>query len=462
VTPAAFREVVRAISPGLSAYKLGRIERAYEAAAAPLLAANTRLTGELGAVLSSHAVAVPMLLFCPRCAEQHVDAPQPEKGWENPPHRSHLCGACGHVWRPADVATTGVQVLDTAGARDGSPRPEIGLAIRQHEERERQATAWLNDQGAPEVDACGDQLSTLGRMKGLWGKLSGAVRRAGFDVLRTSGSWSIYDVSKAGELELERTNRILSQNVDLIGVVRKCAARFREYALLHARKTPCPTWNPISPRSSSPDEDACAYCGRYKEEHDPANAKRVAEKVTRNREMAELCERALEVAASTEKPARCKCPGPPLCVGCNHHATAPEPGYQQQVVEWMLACFGLEVSVDRVERVHRFIEESLELAQAIGGSADDAHKLVDYVFGRPLGEPRQEVGGVLVTLAALCNAMAIDMEAAGQAELDRVWTKIDRIREKQRKKPHGSPLPGAVDDDGPHRIATVSDEEIPL
>src|SRR5574340_600312 len=26
------------------------------------------------------------------------------KGWDNPPHRSHLCHGCGHIWRPADVA----------------------------------------------------------------------------------------------------------------------------------------------------------------------------------------------------------------------------------------------------------------------------------------------------------------------------------------------------------------------
>lgn len=66
---------------------------------------------------------VEMLLFCPKCHTQHIDAPQPEKNWENPPHRSHECQACGHVWRPADVPTNGVAKIMTQGQRDGSPVP---------------------------------------------------------------------------------------------------------------------------------------------------------------------------------------------------------------------------------------------------------------------------------------------------------------------------------------------------
>jgi uncharacterized protein len=70
--------------------------------------------------------------------------------------------------------------------------------------------------------------------------------------------------------------------------------------------------------------------------------------------------------------------------------------------------------------------------------------LVQYVFGRDVGEPRQEVGGVMVTLAAACNAIGIDMDAAATAELARVWTKVDAIRAKQAAKPVGSALPSAT------------------
>jgi hypothetical protein len=72
---------------------------------------------------------IPMLLFCPRCGTQHIDKEEwsddphdIEQGqmrvWSNPPHRSHLCHACDLIWRPADVATTGVASVQTHGKAD--------------------------------------------------------------------------------------------------------------------------------------------------------------------------------------------------------------------------------------------------------------------------------------------------------------------------------------------------------
>jgi hypothetical protein len=115
--------------------------------------------------------------------------------------------------------------------------------------------------------------------------------------------------------------------------------------------------------------------------------------------------------------------------------------FQGQVGAWMRACFGEEISADKVERSHRFLEEALELVQACGCTQEDAHALVDYVFGRPGGEPAQEVGGVAVTLAALCSANDIDMIDAAETELESVWTRIDQIQKKQASKPKFSPLP---------------------
>ncbi|MFT9382598.1 hypothetical protein [Gluconobacter sp.] len=115
--------------------------------------------------------------------------------------------------------------------------------------------------------------------------------------------------------------------------------------------------------------------------------------------------------------------------------------YQQRVEEWLEACFSPSVRADRAERTHRFLEEALELAQANGCSRDDAIALVDYVFGRPKGDPQQEVGGVMVTLASLCSVSKIHMDTAGNDELARNWDRIDAIRAKQQSKPHGSSLP---------------------
>jgi hypothetical protein len=116
--------------------------------------------------------------------------------------------------------------------------------------------------------------------------------------------------------------------------------------------------------------------------------------------------------------------------------------FQAAVHEWMLRCFGIEIADDKVERNHRFLEESLELVQSLGTTKEEALKLVEYVYGRPAGEPHQEVGGTMVTLAALCRAQGISMEIAGEVELQRCWGKIEQIRAKQAAKPKFSPLPG--------------------
>ena len=119
--------------------------------------------------------------------------------------------------------------------------------------------------------------------------------------------------------------------------------------------------------------------------------------------------------------------------------------FQKRVLPWMLECFGVAISKDWVERNHRFIEEALELVQACGMGKADALTLVDYVYDRPIGEVKQEVGGVMVTLAALCLANNVDMHECGEEELLRIWTKVESIREKQKTKPKGSALPQYVE-----------------
>ena len=73
---------------------------------------------------------INMVLHCPKCGLQHIDAPDhPHYGgmtdatgfhprWDNPPHRSHLCKGCGNIWRPADVPTNGVAAVATKGKAD--------------------------------------------------------------------------------------------------------------------------------------------------------------------------------------------------------------------------------------------------------------------------------------------------------------------------------------------------------
>ncbi|MBF0305166.1 MAG: hypothetical protein HQL41_05910 [Alphaproteobacteria bacterium] len=116
--------------------------------------------------------------------------------------------------------------------------------------------------------------------------------------------------------------------------------------------------------------------------------------------------------------------------------------FQDFVHAWMIACFSPETSYDKVEHNHHFLKGALKLVQANGYSRDDAHILVDYVFGQPVGDLDREIGGVMMKLAGLCHAAGTNMHRAGEDELARVWTEIDDIRRKHAAKPHGSPLPG--------------------
>jgi len=54
-----------------------------------------------------------MLLLCQSCHARHIDAFDPATGvdYAVEPHHTHACQACGVVWRPALVATVGVQFL---------------------------------------------------------------------------------------------------------------------------------------------------------------------------------------------------------------------------------------------------------------------------------------------------------------------------------------------------------------
>lgn len=87
---------------------------------------------EAATAQASREAPIDMLLFCPKCGAQHIDAPEgrvlwgdepiTEQSytllWNNPPHRSHLCHACGNIWRPADVPTNGVKAIQTKGKAD--------------------------------------------------------------------------------------------------------------------------------------------------------------------------------------------------------------------------------------------------------------------------------------------------------------------------------------------------------
>jgi len=93
-------------------------------------------------------LVVDMILFCPKCGMQHIDKPDDDvslgsgpmparrmtaERWTNPPHRSHLCHGCGHIWRPSDVHTNGVAKIRSKGVNDSplvEPLEAWGVDVR--------------------------------------------------------------------------------------------------------------------------------------------------------------------------------------------------------------------------------------------------------------------------------------------------------------------------------------------
>lgn len=121
--------------------------------------------------------------------------------------------------------------------------------------------------------------------------------------------------------------------------------------------------------------------------------------------------------------------------------------FQAGVAEWMGQCFLPSLYSNMTERGDRLLEEVLELLQAHGYDKARVPTLVDYVFSRPVGDPAQEVGGVMVTLAGYCWVAGLDMHIAGDAELARINQPevMAKIRTKQEAKNalhFDTPLPG--------------------
>lgn len=84
---------------------------------------------------------IDVVLYCPHCNTQHIDEPAP--GWDNPPHKTHLCrkDGCGHLWRPSDHCTNGV--LRTNSSKDGDTRPRGWTRQQVTELLNRSVTAPL-------------------------------------------------------------------------------------------------------------------------------------------------------------------------------------------------------------------------------------------------------------------------------------------------------------------------------
>jgi len=124
---------------------------------------------------------------------------------------------------------------------------------------------------------------------------------------------------------------------------------------------------------------------------------------------------------------------------------------QQRVAAWVAEVLGADAAQDGPERVLRTAEEVVELAQAVGLSSTVLHRLVDYVYARPVGDAAQEIGGSLITLYSAAEALGVDVETQFEKELARVRRPevVERVRRRQQEKREA--LVGDVGDVGEER-----------
>ena len=109
--------------------------------------------------------------------------------------------------------------------------------------------------------------------------------------------------------------------------------------------------------------------------------------------------------------------------------------FQVRCLKWILTWLNSNLIYNKQERNQRFLEEALELVQSLDMDRETVHKLVNYIFDRPKGEPKQELGGVMNTLAILSEINSMSMWEAAEEELTRCWNNIEKIKDKQKLKP---------------------------
>lgn len=93
---------------------------------------------------------------------------------------------------------------------------------------------------------------------------------------------------------------------------------------------------------------------------------------------------------------------------------------QTRVRNWVIGCFGQKSFESKRERSARLVEEAIELAQACGLEKDYVGKILDIVYSKPVGEVKQEVGGVAVCLLALSDSYGFFAGDALEEEVRRL------------------------------------------
>lgn len=108
---------------------------------------------------------------------------------------------------------------------------------------------------------------------------------------------------------------------------------------------------------------------------------------------------------------------------------------QKLIAEWCIAAFGKDHAASVEQRGLRLVEEVIEAAQAAQCDPGILHKLIDYIYKKPAGDLRQELGGVGICLLAIASAAGLNAEETENAECTRVLSKpLAFFTERNNKK----------------------------
>lgn len=93
---------------------------------------------------------------------------------------------------------------------------------------------------------------------------------------------------------------------------------------------------------------------------------------------------------------------------------------QAAVLTWANDTFGQETASHTGERVRRFAEEAVELAQTVGLDKQGMLDIVDHVYAKPPGPLQREIGQVGVALLGLAEHLGLSAESEERKEFARV------------------------------------------
>ena len=108
---------------------------------------------------------------------------------------------------------------------------------------------------------------------------------------------------------------------------------------------------------------------------------------------------------------------------------------QRESVTWAGKAFGWDHVNNRQLRALRMIEEAVEVAQALHLPKEKVLLAVEHVYKRRPGQIAQELGGLMVTIAVLAQAIVVDPMAAFEAEVRRVLSMpLEHFAKRNREK----------------------------